>query len=128
MSDKQFDEKLTQQPTHGSDNVEGEVLDNVDHLHRRLGNRQIQLIAIGGSIGTVCDAIPLRNLKVMLTVTSLGSVREHQHRPVPRWARLALHRIHPLQYNARLREQLYCRNDNVHARVWRLHPSRWQMG
>lgn len=33
---------------------EGEVFaaDNADHLQRRLGNRQIQLIAIGGSIGT----------------------------------------------------------------------------
>ena len=32
----------------------GEVFasDNADHLQRRLGNRQIQLIAIGGSIGT----------------------------------------------------------------------------
>ncbi|EEU49037.1 uncharacterized protein NECHADRAFT_30847 [Fusarium vanettenii 77-13-4] len=32
----------------------GEVVEagNVDALHRRLGNRQIQLIAIGGSIGT----------------------------------------------------------------------------
>ena len=38
--------------TSSGDNVEGEVLDNVDFLHRRLGNRQIQLIAIGGSIGT----------------------------------------------------------------------------
>ena len=35
-------------------NVAGEVFsaDNADHLQRRLGNRQIQLIAIGGSIGT----------------------------------------------------------------------------
>jgi amino acid permease len=32
--------------------VEGEVFDNADNLQRRLGNRQIQLIAIGGSIGT----------------------------------------------------------------------------
>jgi amino acid transporter len=31
---------------------EGIVYDNANHLHRRLGNRQIQLIAIGGSIGT----------------------------------------------------------------------------
>ena len=30
----------------------GEVSDNADQLQRRLGNRQIQLIAIGGSIGT----------------------------------------------------------------------------
>lgn len=34
------------------DNAEGEVFDNADNLQRRLGNRQIQLIAIGGSIGT----------------------------------------------------------------------------
>ncbi|QIW96769.1 hypothetical protein AMS68_002287 [Peltaster fructicola] len=31
---------------------QGEVMENADHLHRRLGNRQIQLLAIGGSIGT----------------------------------------------------------------------------
>ncbi|GAB7338909.1 hypothetical protein MBLNU457_5590t1 [Dothideomycetes sp. NU457] len=31
---------------------EGVISGNVDHLQRRLGNRQIQLIAIGGSIGT----------------------------------------------------------------------------
>ena len=30
----------------------GEVTDNADNLRRRLGNREIQLIAIGGSIGT----------------------------------------------------------------------------
>jgi amino acid transporter len=30
----------------------GEVFDNTDQLQRHLGNRQIQLIAIGGSIGT----------------------------------------------------------------------------
>ena len=31
---------------------QGEVADNVDELKRSLGNRQIQLVAIGGSIGT----------------------------------------------------------------------------
>ena len=31
---------------------EGEVLENADQLKRRLDNRQIQLITIGGSIGT----------------------------------------------------------------------------
>jgi len=30
----------------------GEISENADHLQRRLGNREIQLIAIGGSIGT----------------------------------------------------------------------------
>ena len=30
---------------------EGLISDNKDDLHRRLGNRQIQLLAIGGSIG-----------------------------------------------------------------------------
>ena len=33
------------------DTAEGHA-DNADQLQRRLGNRQIQLIAIGGSIGT----------------------------------------------------------------------------
>jgi amino acid transporter len=37
---------------HRDSTEEGEVHENADHLHRRLGNRQIQLIAIGGSIGT----------------------------------------------------------------------------
>ena len=32
--------------------ADGEVAENTDSLHRRLNNRQIQLIAIGGSIGT----------------------------------------------------------------------------
>lgn len=36
----------------GSDVQHGEVSDNSDDLQRHLGNRQIQLIAIGGSIGT----------------------------------------------------------------------------
>lgn len=31
---------------------EGLIADNADNLQRHLGNRQIQLIAIGGSIGT----------------------------------------------------------------------------
>ena len=30
----------------------GDISENVDQLKRHLGNRQIQLIAIGGSIGT----------------------------------------------------------------------------
>lgn len=35
-----------------SDAIPGEVTGNADGLQRRLGNRQIQLLAIGGSIGT----------------------------------------------------------------------------
>jgi yeast amino acid transporter len=31
---------------------QGQISDNADNLHRRLSNRQIQLLAIGGSIGT----------------------------------------------------------------------------
>ncbi|TLD36020.1 general amino acid permease agp2 [Venturia nashicola] len=34
------------------DNPDDGLIDNVDGLHRRLSNRQIQFIAIGGSIGT----------------------------------------------------------------------------
>lgn len=37
---------------HNHDDHVGTVLDNTDQLKRHLGNRQIQLIAIGGSIGT----------------------------------------------------------------------------
>ncbi|KAK7970095.1 General amino acid permease AGP2 [Apiospora saccharicola] len=43
------------QPDSHSDNVHQgliEVADNADHLQRHLGNRQIQLIAVGGTIGT----------------------------------------------------------------------------
>lgn len=36
----------------GPDIQQGVIAENADHLQRRLGNRQIQLIAIGGSIGT----------------------------------------------------------------------------
>ncbi|KAF2175083.1 hypothetical protein K469DRAFT_743453 [Zopfia rhizophila CBS 207.26] len=38
--------------THGESVQVGSLSDNADQLQRRLGNRQIQLIAIGGSIGT----------------------------------------------------------------------------
>lgn len=37
---------------HRQSTEEGEIVSNADHLQRHLGNRQIQLIAIGGSIGT----------------------------------------------------------------------------
>jgi len=40
------------EPTSVADIQQGLVSDNADGLHRKLGNRQIQLIAIGGSIGT----------------------------------------------------------------------------
>jgi amino acid permease len=40
----------------------GDLSDNVDLLQRRLNNRQIQLIAIGGSIGT---AIFVSKRKIM---------------------------------------------------------------
>ena len=38
-------------PTYSGPDYEGVTSDNADNLHRSLGNRQIQLIAIGGSIG-----------------------------------------------------------------------------
>jgi yeast amino acid transporter len=47
-----YDEKTADPRTSGFETAEGEVFDNADNLQRRLGNRQIQLIAIGGSIGT----------------------------------------------------------------------------
>lgn len=39
-------------PYAGVDTDDGIVVDNVDGLRRHLGGRQIQMIAIGGSIGT----------------------------------------------------------------------------
>ncbi|KAF4556837.1 Amino acid permease-like protein 29 [Elsinoe fawcettii] len=45
-------EGLTPQISYGVGSSSAPVAENVDHLQRRLGNRQIQLIAIGGSIGT----------------------------------------------------------------------------
>lgn len=39
-------------PTYSGPDLDDGVNENADHLQRRLGNRQIQLIAIGGSIGT----------------------------------------------------------------------------
>lgn len=45
-------DKSTPHYTHDESSELGVVVGNVDNLHRRLNNRQIQLIAIGGSIGT----------------------------------------------------------------------------
>jgi yeast amino acid transporter len=44
------DHKLKQAPSNGSI-IQGTIT-HTSQLHRKLGNRQIQLIAIGGSIGT----------------------------------------------------------------------------
>ncbi|RMZ84289.1 hypothetical protein DV738_g736, partial [Chaetothyriales sp. CBS 135597] len=52
MATKEFDQKAYDGDSPRQDVLPGEVSDNVDQLQRRLGNRQIQLIAIGGSIGT----------------------------------------------------------------------------
>ncbi|KAM5344403.1 hypothetical protein ACJ41O_012940 [Fusarium nematophilum] len=48
MSDSKLDGVKTQAESIHA----GDVDSNADHLQRRLGNRQVQLIAIGGSIGT----------------------------------------------------------------------------
>ena len=48
-SDKEKQHDITEDDN-GS--TEGILSDNKDHLQRHLNNRQIQLIAIGGSIGT----------------------------------------------------------------------------
>lgn len=50
--DKSDQIKLSEEPTSGVDVASGSVSVIHDGLQRRLGNRQIQLIAIGGSIGT----------------------------------------------------------------------------
>ena len=48
--DKEAKEERYASPENDLQN--GQISDNADHLHRRLSNRQIQLLAIGGSIGT----------------------------------------------------------------------------
>lgn len=48
---RQEDDLSRQDTSGGGSNIVGHV-DNADQLQRHLGNRQIQLIAIGGSIGT----------------------------------------------------------------------------
>ncbi|CAI6230663.1 unnamed protein product [Periconia digitata] len=50
-SSKQYDKSYVNENNSG-DIAHGEMNDNADDLQRHLGNRQIQLIAIGGSIGT----------------------------------------------------------------------------
>ena len=58
MNDIKYDEKPTDLSSDGPDGIyrngTNEIghVDNVDQLRRHLGNRQVQLIAIGGSIGT----------------------------------------------------------------------------
>jgi len=57
MASLKHDEKVgeyvsTEPFTRTESHDEGEIIENTDHLHRRLGNRQIQLMAIGGTIGT----------------------------------------------------------------------------
>ncbi|PNS21550.1 Proline-specific permease [Sphaceloma murrayae] len=47
-----FKEELKAREGSDSDIQPGVISDNADHLQRHLGNRQIQLLAIGGSIGT----------------------------------------------------------------------------
>jgi yeast amino acid transporter len=49
--DKEKSGELSQSPER-DDVQEGIITDNADELQRHLNNRQIQLIAIGGSIGT----------------------------------------------------------------------------
>lgn len=51
-SGKYGDSDIEAERTGSGDIAVGEITGNSDGLQRRLGNRQIQLLAIGGSIGT----------------------------------------------------------------------------
>ncbi|KAK1056002.1 hypothetical protein LTR12_008151 [Friedmanniomyces endolithicus] len=51
--------------------VEDGLFENADQLRRRLGNRQIQLIAIGGSIGT---ALFGKYLTTFLEIQHIGLI------------------------------------------------------
>ncbi|KAG9195319.1 General amino acid permease [Alternaria panax] len=50
--DKKYSGEFVRETYPGDDIQHGQVTENSDDLQRHLGNRQIQLIAIGGSIGT----------------------------------------------------------------------------
>ncbi|TKX25796.1 general amino acid permease-1 [Elsinoe australis] len=52
IDNNKFKEELKAREGSDSDVQAGEIHDNADHLQRHLNNRQIQLLAIGGSIGT----------------------------------------------------------------------------
>ena len=47
-----MDSKVEPINTHDGSVLNGDMTTSTDHLQRNLGNRQVQLIAIGGSIGT----------------------------------------------------------------------------
>jgi amino acid transporter len=51
-SEKKCSGEYVRETYNGDDIQSGTMTDNSDDLQRHLGNRQIQLIAIGGSIGT----------------------------------------------------------------------------
>jgi len=52
-AEKKYSGEFVRETYNGNDDIQhGTVTDNADDLQRHLGNRQIQLIAIGGSIGT----------------------------------------------------------------------------
>lgn len=51
-AEKKYSGEFVRDNSSGDDVQHGDVHDNSDDLQRHLGNRQIQLIAIGGSIGT----------------------------------------------------------------------------
>jgi amino acid transporter len=52
MAEKKYSDEFVRETSTGDDVQQGTMTDNSDDLQRHLGNRQIQLIAIGGSIGT----------------------------------------------------------------------------
>jgi amino acid transporter len=52
VEEKKYSGEFVRESEPNDDIQHGEVTDNADDLQRHLGNRQIQLIAIGGSIGT----------------------------------------------------------------------------
>merc|ERR1712000_599075 len=106
-----FDSGFEPPPYNGSEG--GDVAvgenENADGLHRRLKNRQIQLLAIGGSIGTALF------------------VFDRYWTPT-RWTGKPPHCIHHPIMHARAGQQLYCRNDRHIPRLRRIRPSGRQMG
>jgi hypothetical protein len=84
---------------------DGDGIREARHLHRRLSNRQIQLIAIGGSIGTAL-------------FISIGTPLAHG----------GPGSVYCLQLHACPRQQLHLGDDCLHASIRRLYTLGRKMG
>ena len=86
IEEKKYSGEFVRETYNNNDDVQhGTVTDNSDDLQRHLGNRQIQLIAIGGSIGTalfvsIGGALTiLPQLRIHIEVVPVVFIARQQH-------------------------------------------------